>query len=149
VERPKSGGLGSNTGRMVRKNGKTRSIKVGEVNKLATDWKMLSPINPSSTTTSFPKDDNQGRDSAMLDDMRKAKPHGEGSGHWRMTPQKIRKAITLESDLSFGRVYSHWKSLEEKKETVLLFKGFRKLWNRGKIYTPSLKNLLRGRVFYI
>jgi hypothetical protein len=69
---------------MVRKKGKTRSIEVGEVNKPATNRQRLSPVNPSSTTTSFPKDDDWGHDSAMLDGMRKVKPrgchHGEGGG---------------------------------------------------------------------
>jgi hypothetical protein len=121
------------------------------VNKPATNRQRLSPVNPSSTTMSFPKDDDRGHDSAMLDGTRKVKPRGchEGGGHWPMTPQKLRKAITLEPELSFGRVYSRWKALREKKAMVPLSEGFRKLWNRGKIYTPSLKKVLRGRVCYI
>jgi hypothetical protein len=65
-----------------------------------------------------------------------------------MTPQKLWKAITLKPELSFGRVYSRWKALREKKEMVPLSEGFRKLRNQGKIYTPSLKKVLRGRMCY-
>jgi hypothetical protein len=61
-----------------------------------------------------------------------------------MIPREVQGAITFNSELSFGRVYSHWKSLGEKKEMVPLFEELREVVGRRKIYTPSLKRVLRG-----
>jgi hypothetical protein len=66
----------------------------------------FSPVNPPSTAMSFQKDDDRGRDSAMLDGTKKVKPHGKGGSHWPITPRKLQKALTLEPKLSFGRASS-------------------------------------------
>jgi hypothetical protein len=57
---------------------------------------------------SFPKDDDWGRDNAMLDGTRKVKPHGEGGGHWPMTPRKLQKALTLEPEHPLKRYLRGW-----------------------------------------
>jgi len=78
----------------------------------------IFPITPPSTATSLLENDDMGHDSAMTDRMREAIPHGEGGGHWPMTPQKLQKAIPFKLELDFGRVYSHWKALGEHKAMV-------------------------------
>jgi hypothetical protein len=61
------------------------------------------------------------------------------------TPRSSRRH-NFDSKLGFGRVYSHWKSLGEKKEMVPLFEELKEVVGRIKIYTPSIKRVLRGWV---
>jgi hypothetical protein len=51
-------------------------------------------------------------------------------------PKKFRGGITFNSKLSFGRVYSHWKSLGEKKEMVPIVKELKEVVERRKNLYP-------------
>jgi hypothetical protein len=54
-------------------------------------------------------------------------PHGEGDGHWPMTPQFFFKDATFKPGRDFGKVFSHWKVLKEHMTMVTSLEEFMEL----------------------
>jgi hypothetical protein len=83
-----------------------------------------------------------------MSDGTKVKPHVDATWRrgWPLANDALKtlEGHNFQTRTQFGQVYSHWKSLGEKKEMVPLFEELREVVGRRKIYTPSLKRVLKG-----